>query len=61
MVANRAFQAAFDPPMLGFRADPYDNQTGEVEADGAGLWGSRPPPSKRRCPMRNCKEKPCNL
>ena len=41
MVANRAFQAAFDPPMLGFRADPYDNQTGEVEADGAGLWGEQ--------------------
>ena len=41
MVANRAFQANFDPPMLGFRADPYDNQTGEVEADGAGLWGEQ--------------------
>ena len=40
MAANRAFQANFDPPMLGFRADPYDNQTGEVEADGVGLWGS---------------------
>lgn len=41
MVANRAFEAPFDPPMLGFRADPYDNQTGEVEADGVGLWGGQ--------------------
>ncbi len=40
MVANRAFQAPFDPPMYGFRADPYDNQTGEVEADGVGLYGA---------------------
>ena len=39
MAANRAFEARFDPPMTGFRADPYDNQTGEVEADGAGLYG----------------------
>ena len=39
MVANRVFEAPFDPPMTGFRADPYDNQTGEVEADGMGLYG----------------------
>ena len=38
MVANRAFEAPFDPPMTGFRADPYDNQTGEMEADGVGLY-----------------------
>ena len=38
MVANRAFEALFDPPMTGFRADPYDNQTGEMEADGVGLY-----------------------
>ena len=38
MVANRAFEAPFDPPMAGFRADPYDNQTGEIEADGVGLY-----------------------
>ena len=38
MVANRAFEAPFDPPMTGFRADPYDNQTGELEADGVGLY-----------------------
>ena len=24
MVANSAFEAPFDPPMLGFRSDPYD-------------------------------------
>lgn len=40
MVANHAFYAPFDPPMNGFRADPYDNQTGELEADGAGLYGA---------------------
>ena len=36
MVANSAFEAPFDPPMLGFRSDPYDNQSGEMEADGVG-------------------------
>ena len=41
MVANGAFQAAFEPPMLGVRADPYEDKTGEVEADGAGLWGEQ--------------------
>ena len=39
MVANSAFEAPFDPPMLGFRRDPYDNQSGEMEADGVGLYG----------------------
>lgn len=39
MVANRAFEAPFDPPMCGFRSDPYDNQSGECEADGIGLYG----------------------
>ena len=39
MVANRVLGATFEPPMLGFRADPCDNQTGEVEADGVGLYG----------------------
>ena len=34
MVANSAFEAPFDPPMTGFRSDPYDNQSGEMEADG---------------------------
>lgn len=41
MVANRAFAADFEPPMLGFREDPCDNQTGEVEADGVGLYGAQ--------------------
>lgn len=39
MVANRALCAPFDPPMYGFRADPCDNQVGEIEADGVGLYG----------------------
>lgn len=39
MVANRAFQAPFDPPMCSWRADPYDNQTGEIEAEGVSLHG----------------------
>ena len=39
MVANSAFEAPFGPPMLGFRSDPYDNQSGEMEADGVGLYG----------------------
>ncbi len=39
MVANRAFEVLFDPPMYGFRSDPYDNQSGECEADGIGLYG----------------------
>jgi len=38
-LANRAFGAQFDPPMYGWRDDPYDNQTGEIEADGVGLYG----------------------
>ena len=39
MVANRKMCAPFDPPMYGFREDPCDNQTGEMEADGVGLYG----------------------
>jgi hypothetical protein len=39
MMANHAFQAPFQPPMEGWRSDPYDNQTGEIELDGVGLWG----------------------
>lgn len=41
MVANRALCAPFDPPMCAFRADPCDNQVGEVEADGVGLYGEQ--------------------
>lgn len=41
MAANHAFAAPFDPPMDSFRADPYDNQTGEVESDGVGLYGGQ--------------------
>lgn len=46
MVANRAFEAQFDPPMYGFRKDPYDNQTGEIEVDGVGLYGDDVEPKK---------------
>ena len=46
MVANSVFAAPFTPPMLGFRADPCDNQTGEVEADGVGLYGDETVSSK---------------
>ena len=41
MVANRAICAPFDPPMCSFRADPCDNQVGEIEADGIGLYGEQ--------------------
>ena len=46
MVANSVFATPFTPPMLGFRADPCDNQTGEVEADGVGLYGDETVSSK---------------
>ena len=46
MVANRAFEAQFDPPMYGFRKDPYDNQTGEIEVDSVGLYGEDVEPKK---------------
>lgn len=31
MVANREFQAGFEPDLKYWRGDPYDNQTGEIE------------------------------
>lgn len=31
MVANRVYQADFDPPMRFLRKDPFDNQDGEIE------------------------------
>lgn len=37
MVANNAFLAPLTPPMEGWRADPYDNQTGEMESNGRGF------------------------
>lgn len=39
MVANSDICAPFDPPMCSFRADPCDNQVGEMEVDGVGLYG----------------------
>lgn len=39
MVANRALCAPFDPPMCAFRSDPCDNQVGEIEVEGTGLYG----------------------
>ncbi len=37
MVANCEFQHAFEPPMTHWRADPYDNQSGEVEYEDRAL------------------------
>ena len=37
MVANREFQADFTIPKEHWRADPYDNQTGEMETTGRGF------------------------
>lgn len=37
MVANRAFQAPFTVEKQHFRADPYDNQLGEIETADRGL------------------------
>lgn len=39
MVANSRFQAEFQPPMQGWRVDPYDNQYGECERDSGPLPG----------------------
>lgn len=39
MAANNAFQADLTPPKTHWRADPYDNQVGEVETDCRGLRG----------------------
>ena len=41
MVANSDICAPFDPPMCAFRADPCDNQVGEMEVDGVGLYGQQ--------------------
>lgn len=37
MAANRAFEALLAPPKESWRADPYDNQSGEAELEGIGL------------------------
>ena len=37
---NSDFQKDFDPPKKFWRLDPYDNQCGEIEYDGHGLYGS---------------------
>ncbi len=37
MVANRKFQVNFDIPKEHWRADPYDNQTGEIETTDRGF------------------------
>ena len=41
MVANSDICAPFDPPMCSFRADPCDNQVGEMEVDDVGLYGQQ--------------------
>ena len=40
MVANRKFQVNFDIPKQHWRADPYDNQEGELETTDRGFRGS---------------------
>ncbi len=40
MVANNTFFASLTPEKYGWRADPCDNQSGELEFDGVGLMGS---------------------
>ena len=37
MVANNAFQASFTVEKTHWRADPYDNQVGEMETENKGL------------------------
>ncbi|HWQ59449.1 MAG TPA: transglutaminase-like domain-containing protein [Clostridia bacterium] len=37
MVANCEFQHQFEPPMTHWRADPYDNQVGEIEYEDRSL------------------------
>lgn len=39
MVANNTFFAPLTPPKQGWRADPCDNQCGELEFDGVGIVG----------------------
>ena len=39
--SNSDICAPFDPPMCSFRADPCDNQVGEMEVDGVGLYGQQ--------------------
>lgn len=41
MVANNAFFAPLTPPDPEWRNDPFDNQSGELVADGAGLMGDQ--------------------
>jgi len=36
-VANSAFQVQFTVPKAQWRADPYDNQLGEIETDTRGF------------------------
>lgn len=37
MAANSAFMAPLEPAPASFRVDPYDNQSGEIEREGAEL------------------------
>lgn len=41
MVANNDFFAPLTPPDPAWRHDPFDNQTGELVADGVGLMGGQ--------------------
>lgn len=53
MVANRAFQAPFTIEKEHWRADPYDNQLGEIETAGCGLRFSE---YERRKEVLLCEE-----
>ena len=41
MPANSAIQSEFEPPKRRLRADPIDNQTGEIEYEDCGLLSSQ--------------------
>ena len=53
MVANNAFQASFTVEKAHWRADPYDNQVGEMETENKGLRYSEFQRSKQ---VLSCEE-----
>ncbi len=53
MVANREFQAEFTIPKDHWRADPYDNQSGEMETTG---YGFRPEEYERTQQLICCDD-----
>ena len=53
MVTNNAFQASFTVEKAHWRADPYDNQVGEMETENKGLRYSEFQRSKQ---VLSCEE-----